>query len=110
MLLELGKGLLRVGLKKAAEYEMRSNNKEVGAMVGIFNAITEQADTRQWQTLPHSIYYTRIPLKEGKQKITFTMNGNKGNNKIDELDFEIKKGITYFHTYTSIDTYGTGFY
>lgn len=32
----------------------------LGLAVGIFNFVTENTNTRNWQTLPHSIYYTRI--------------------------------------------------
>ena len=65
MLQEFGKGLLRAALKKAAEHSIRKEDERLGALIGLVNAITEKADTRNWQTLPHSIFYSRVPLKEG---------------------------------------------
>ena len=67
MLQEFGKGLLRAALKKAAEHSIRKEDDRLGALIGIVNAITEKADTRNWQTLPHSIFYSRVPLKEGAE-------------------------------------------
>jgi hypothetical protein len=104
MLLELGKGLLRMALKKAAEYAVRNENKDVGALVGVFNALTEQADTRQWQTLPHSIYYCRVPMEPGKQQITFTPHAAQGSEeKSFTFDFNLNKGETYFQTFSSLE-------
>jgi hypothetical protein len=102
MLLELGKSLLRLGLKKAAEYKIRQQNGDLGAAFSIVNAITEQADTRNWQTLPHSIYYARLRLPEGKQTITFTTKGRQAQNK-QEISVEIKKKNTNFQTFSSLE-------
>jgi hypothetical protein len=102
MLLELGKSLLRLGLKKAAEYKIRQQNGDLGAAFSIVNAISEQADTRNWQTLPHSIYYARLKLPTGKQTITFTPQGVRSQNK-QELTVEIKKNSTYFQTFSSLE-------
>src|SRR5258708_5456238 len=63
MTLELSKALIRVALKKLEEYEVKKKDRNVGALLSIVNTLTEKADTRNWQTLPHSIYYSRIPLK-----------------------------------------------
>ena len=83
---ELGKNLLRLTLKKISELALSKENEYAGAALGIVNVATEKADTRNWQTLPGQIHYTRIPLKEGENKITlefsngqsyeFTFNGN----------------------------------
>ncbi|WP_028982129.1 COG3014 family protein [Sporocytophaga myxococcoides] len=102
MLLELGKSLLRLGLKKAAEYKIRQQNGDLGAAFSIVNAISEQADTRNWQTLPHSIYYARLKLPEGKQTITFTPKGRQTENK-QEISVEIKKNNTNFQTFSSLE-------
>ncbi|MEJ0054394.1 MAG: hypothetical protein WDN75_01310 [Bacteroidota bacterium] len=72
MTLELSKALVRVALKKVAEYQVRKDDRTLGSVLGIINAITEKADTRNWQTLPHSIYYSRVRLKEGTNQVSFT--------------------------------------
>ena len=75
MKLEVGKSLLRLATKKAAEKMARSQNEGIGALVGVVNAFTEKADTRNWQTLPHSIYYTRMKLPEGPNEVTLQTKG-----------------------------------
>ena len=71
MVWELGKSLLRTATKKATEHLIRQQNQVLGAIVGGINFVTEKADTRNWQTLPHSIYYTRLRLPAGTHQVTF---------------------------------------
>ena len=71
MMWELSKSLLRVALKQALEYQVRKQNAILGTILSGINFFTEQADTRNWQTLPHSIYYTRVRLPEGTHQISF---------------------------------------
>jgi hypothetical protein len=110
MNLELSKALLRVAMKKVAEYELRRSDKALGSVLGIVNAITEKADTRNWQTLPHSIYYSRIPLKEGENKVTFTTTDLHGKKQEHIYTYQVKTGQTLFHTFSSLEsgypTYG----
>jgi len=104
MIYEIGKSLLRLALKKGGEYALRKQDKNAGAAIlSAFNAITEKADTRAWQSLPHSIYYSRVHLPEGKQQVKFTAQGN-GQPKVYNFNFDIKKGQTYFHAFHSLDT------
>jgi uncharacterized protein len=100
---ELGKALLRLALKKAEEYTLRKDNQNAGALLGIFNALTEQADTRGWQSVPHTIYYTRLSLPEGTQPVTFTMQPAQGVPQTKSLTFDIKAGRTVFHTFSSLE-------
>ncbi|MEX1190086.1 MAG: hypothetical protein WED33_12570 [Bacteroidia bacterium] len=82
---EMGEALLRFALKKATEYALRKENSNAGAILGITNAFTEQADTRNWQTLPDNIHYLRIPLSEGLNTISIkskTLNGKERNDVI----------------------------
>lgn len=103
MLKEFGKTLLRVALKKAAEHGARSEDEGLGAAVGFLNALTEKADTRNWQTLPHSIYYTRVPLETGTQQVTLKLDasGSGGGHK-EEFEYEVEKGETIFQTYSAL--------
>ncbi len=71
MVLELSKSLLRVALKKATEYQIRKQSEVLGTIMGGINFFTEKADTRNWQTIPHSIYYARIRLPEGVHQVVF---------------------------------------
>lgn len=66
---EIGKTAARLATKKISEYTLKNQNADLGTVLGIFNAFTEGADTRNWQSLPQQIFYSRIPLKKGENKI-----------------------------------------
>lgn len=119
MLRELGNALLRVATKKAMELAVREATKnetdkdkvDIGdiapAAITILNAITEKADTRNWQTLPHSIYYARMRLPEGKHTISLnTMGGNHG--EVSSIEIEIRKNRTSFYVFQSLESYLPG--
>ncbi|MCG8340279.1 MAG: hypothetical protein MI674_03300 [Cytophagales bacterium] len=104
MLLEFGKSLLRVALKKAAEYQLRSKDDKLGAVLGVVNLATEKADTRNWQTMPHSIYYTRVTLPAGKQQVSFQAFSKKSlqDNQREDFYSDVKQGQTQFYTFSSL--------
>jgi hypothetical protein len=105
MLQEFAKGLLRAALKKAAEQTLRKKDDRLGAVLGIVNALTEKADTRNWQTLPHSIYYSRIPLHEGKNELKLLLqSGRNQDSTAYSFTYQVKKGETLFHTFSSLET------
>ena len=98
MLREFGEALLRVALKQLAEAEVAKKNEGLGAAVGILNAFTEQADTRNWQLLPYSINYTRTILPVGKQSLILQLKGaSSGMDK--KIDVIIKPNETSFGYY-----------
>jgi hypothetical protein len=101
MLKEFGMSLLRVAVKKATEYSVREQNNDLGAVISLVNAVTEQADTRNWQTIPHSIYYTRMPLPEGEQKVSLELAGRSSQSH--DFTFDIQKGKTIFQTFHSLE-------
>jgi uncharacterized protein len=103
MMLEFSKGLLRAGMKKATEQSLRKEDDRLGALIGVVNAMTEKADTRNWQTLPHSIHYSRVPLREGSNAIEFSID--PGGHKTDyKFNYTVHKGQTLFHTFSSLET------
>lgn len=80
--------LTRLAIKKLAEAALRPKNdsaknkeaREAMAMaVQVFSFLSEKADTRNWQSLPHTIYYTRIPLAEGENDITLRLRARTGD-------------------------------
>ncbi|HEY5825710.1 MAG TPA: hypothetical protein VIT44_15155, partial [Cyclobacteriaceae bacterium] len=101
---EFSKALIRAALKKVTEYQVKKSDKALGSVIGLINAITEKADTRNWQTLPHSIYYSRIPLSEGKNTIQFELQDAQRVSTMHEFTYEVKKGETLFHTYSSLES------
>ncbi|MCB0806235.1 MAG: hypothetical protein KDC05_10585 [Bacteroidales bacterium] len=103
MLREMANSLLRLATKKAMEYAVRQENQDAGAALGILNALTEKADTRNWQTLPYEIRYVRIPLDTGNQTVRLkTFAGSRSEEQ--NFQFNIQKGKTYFYTFQSLET------
>jgi uncharacterized protein len=101
--MELSKSLLRVALKKVAEHGVRSKNDDLGAAIGFLNFMVERADIRNWQSIPHSIYYARVPLAEGENNIVFeTASGGKVNKT--ESNIIGSPGKVYFEIYNNLET------
>jgi uncharacterized protein len=99
MLRELSSTLTRLAIKKLAEAAVRPPDRKdsydknkteeqkkkerkedaareaIALGLQIFNFASEKADTRNWQSLPHTIYYARIPLQQGENNITLQLNG-----------------------------------
>jgi hypothetical protein len=97
MLKELSSTLTRLAIKKLAEAAVRpkdvkddpkksaeekkkdqkqKNQQEALALgLQLFNFASEKADTRNWQSLPHTIFYTRIPLEKGANPVSLQLNG-----------------------------------
>ncbi len=106
MLLEMGQAILRVALKKAAEKALRENDKEGAAFaMAVYSYASEQADTRNWQTLPHTIQYARLSVPPGEVTLQMTMqdNNKKSSPKNTELVINGEAGKTSFFTYHSLD-------
>lgn len=103
MIKELGKGLLRLAIKKLVEQQVRKEDKTAGFLVGMVNFFSEKADTRNWQSLPHSIFYTRVPLKEGTNQVVLEANGYHGTK---EYSFEYigEKGKTQFQSFQTLES------
>ncbi len=94
MLVDFGKALLRVASKKAAEYQARKENPYAGAALGVLGAISEKADTRNWMTIPHTIYYTRMQLPVSCKAISMNISGDQ--SKTFDIAIKISKGKTTF--------------
>ncbi len=104
MMLEFGKGLLRAALKKTTEHTIRKEDERLGALVGLINAVTEKADTRNWQTLPHSISYARIPMDKGNNTVELRLSPNNGVPATHTFQYEPALGETLFHTFSSLES------
>lgn len=106
MVLEFSKGLLRAALKKATEHSIRKEDQTLGSVIGLVNAITEHADTRNWQTLPYTISYARVPLKEGSNTINFDISPGITSPTHYQFTYQADKGQTLFHTFSSLESSG----
>ncbi len=108
MVREIAGGIARIATKKAIEAVARNQDETIGAIVGILNAVTEKADTRNWQTLPYSISYARIPLTEGVNKVQLKAVGNSVISKTP-FEFNIRKGETTFFAFHQLESHGISY-
>ncbi|MBW2962478.1 COG3014 family protein [Mesonia aestuariivivens] len=92
---------LRVGAKKATSAGLGAIAKQllgddaeelIKASADIAGAATEKADTRNWQTLPATISYVRVPLKE-QTKNTFIIEKYGNATDRDTISIPYKKGL-----------------
>lgn len=104
MMLEFGKSLLRVALKQGAAAAAGKDNEGLGVALSLLGSATESADTRNWQTLPHSIYYTRIPLTTGEHELKMYLTA-VGGEKVEHLiDVDIHQGQTLVYPINTMAT------
>lgn len=104
MVREFSNSLLRVAAKKGVEYAARQQNEWLGFAVGLANSLTEKADTRNWQTLPYSISYTRLPLSAGTNKINLQFSARNGAKYSDEISLDGGGRKTRFHIFQTMDS------
>jgi len=114
---ELAAALSRMALKKLTELAVtpKRNDKQnktkkekneeaarelLALGVKIFNRATEKADTRNWQSLPGAIFYTRIPLDRGVNTLTIATQGSGGQKKEQLVVLEGKPGIQFYSLYS----------
>jgi hypothetical protein len=104
MLREIGKSIARLVLKQAAEIVATNQNKDAGFVLSALNAFTERADTRNWQSLPHSIYYQRVSLTEGDHSVSLITNGSSINKQNIDFQVKINNGESVFRTFHSLES------
>lgn len=114
---ELATALSRMALKKLTELAVTPKKEEkknktdkekrdetarelLALGLKIFNRATEKADTRNWQSLPGNIFYTRIPLQQGVNTLTVNMQGQGGQQKQQIVVLEGKGGIQFYSLYS----------
>lgn len=100
--------VLRFAAKKAAGAGLQAGAKalfgdDAGDLVGIgadvAGAATEKADTRNWQSLPQTISYARVPLQPGDNKFTIKKYGPDGVVDTDTLTIPFKRGLQLVNYY-----------
>lgn len=103
---ELGEALLRLALKQLAAAAASKQNEALGFAVSLAGAITEQADTRNWQLLPYAIQYTRVTVPSGLLNMRLVLQGT--NNMKDSVAFtyDIVPNQTVVGTFQSLQFTG----
>lgn len=100
---ELASSVGRLAVKQATELAVREQNEDLGALVSVVNAATEKADTRNWQTLPFSIYYQKIPLDTGINKIKLIPQAPQLKDTI-QFEIESEGRQMQFYNYHSLES------
>ena len=105
MVREFATSLLRFALKQTAEETVRNKNEGLGAVLSLVNAATEKADTRNWQTLPYSISYVRVPIPTGETRLKLNCSA-PGKDAQTPLTFTVtaKKGEVLFDMFHTIES------
>lgn len=99
---ELAKSVGRLALKQATQAAVRKENEELGALVSLVNAVTEKADTRNWQTLPFSISYQKVALDTGSHQLSLIVQSQESVSDTVSYSFSIQNQETLFFTYHSL--------
>ncbi len=102
---EMSASLSRLAVKKAAQYVVKgkegAKNKELreglSSLIDIYAAASEKADTRNWQTLPSEIYYVRLPLKKGENKVEINLNGKQGQSENKSFTVNGSGGLVFLN-------------
>ncbi len=97
---EIGKVLLRIATKKIAEGVVANQNGNLGALLGLINAFTEKSDTRNWQTLPHSIYYSRVFLEKENTELKIKLFKAAKTVKEEVLKVNAKQQVNFVNYIT----------
>lgn len=102
MVRELSTSLLRVAVKQGIKQAASKQNDWLGLAVGLANAFTEKADTRNWQTLPYSISYVRVPLESAENHVQLQLTGPKVNPDKQQINIPANGKGTRFFVYTTL--------
>lgn len=94
MLKEFTTSLLRVAIKQAAAASVKNENEGLSTALSLIGSMSESADTRNWQTLPHSIYYTRIPSSPGQHNYKMMLEDVRGAQYQHSIDVSLRAGQT----------------
>lgn len=63
--------ILRLASKEAVRHEAAKQGGALGnILVGLYNAVSEHADTRSWSTLPYGVSIWRNSVPAGQHSIT----------------------------------------
>lgn len=68
----------RALLKYLAYRKANKENEALGLLVNLAGVVTEQADTRSWQTLPNQIFMVRMLLPAGTHTLNLSFLGENG--------------------------------
>ena len=96
--------LLRTLVRAVGKYLIyRKANKEneaLGLLINLAGVVTEQADTRSWQTLPNQIFMVRMPLPAGTHTLHLSFLGEnrqvRGRDSVPDIKINANR-ITFWN-------------
>jgi uncharacterized protein len=88
------RAIVRAIMKYLAQQSADKEDEGLGALVNIFNVVTETADTRSWSTLPRTIYLARLDLPAGRYRVEADLLGPDGHSmgSVEFHDVEVRPG------------------
>lgn len=93
------KQVARIVTKKAVVNLASSEDDIVGGVLQLLLFVTEQADTRSWETLPGWFSLLRVPLPTGQQEVSVTVRHNGRTHRVDLGEFNIQAKGMHFATF-----------
>ena len=94
----VAKKILGVIAKEVAADQIRQKNEALGNIAALVMHMADQADLRQWSTLPNTFQISKISLPPGEHDVAIFARGPAGESKIYEGKVKIKKGQKTFLT------------
>ena len=96
--------LLRTLLRAVGKYllyrEANKQHEALGILANLVGVVTEQADTRSWQTLPNQIFMVRMPLPAGTHTLNLSFldaNGRvRGRDSVPDIKI-YRNRITFWN-------------
>ena len=91
--------LLRTLVRGVGKYlitrQANKKNEALGLLTNLAGVLTEQADTRSWQTLPNQIFMVRMPLPAGTHTLKLSFldaNGQvRGSQSVSGIEIEANR-------------------
>ena len=96
--------LLRTLVRGVGKYlitrQANKKNEALGLLTNLAGVLTEQADTRSWQTLPNQIFMVRMPLPAGTHTLKLSFldaNGQvRGSQSVSDIEINPNR-ITFWN-------------
>lgn len=85
--------------------QIRQKNEALGMIAWVAMKASDQADLRQWSTLPQTLQVARIRVRPGRYKVRaigLVGNGFPSGEQLPDRDVQIKAGQKFFFNWRSL--------
>jgi hypothetical protein len=104
----IARTIARVSIKNTVVDKTRDNSPLLSLALNIVTFLTEQADTRAWNTLPQQILIMRLNLPAGSHDLKLSLSGSTLPGTIQTWqEVDINKGESRLFSYHWADSYVT---